>query len=101
MIGENQIIVYRLGLSDYTDRAVYSFCIPGKFAYSIHRIIAAYIKETADIQLFKFLKQKWIYRIIQIFRKFITAGTKIGSGSSLQLLQIISMEYFLEVQNFS
>ena len=73
MVCTNQVIVDGLRDSHKPDTASCFFCIAGKLAHSIHRIIAADIEEISDSVLFKLLKQFRIHFIAKILRKLISA----------------------------
>ena len=83
MVCQDKVIVDRLRDSNETDLAVYSLSIAGKLAYCIHGIISTDVEEVADIVLLKFLKELRIDSVCQVFRKFVTAGTKIRSRCCL------------------
>ena len=99
MVRVYQIVVNGLGLADNTDRAVDLRGIAGKLAHRIHGIVAAYVKEPADIQFLKLLKKKRINGIFQRLRQFITAGTQIRTGSMFQVFQLISWKSLPEIQD--
>ena len=88
MVCQDKVIVDRLRDSDETDLAVYSLSIAGKLAYCIHGIISTDVEEVADIVLLKFFKELRIDSVCQVFRKFVTAGTKIRSRCCLDQFKL-------------
>ena len=83
VVCQDKVIVDRFRDSDETDLAVYSLSIAGKLAYCIHGIISTDVEEVTDIILLKFLKELRIDGVCQVFRKFVTAGTKIRTRCCL------------------
>ena len=94
-----KVVVDGLGLADHADRAVDLRGIAGKLAHRIHGIVAAYVKEPADIQFLKLFKKKRINGIFQRLRQFVTAGTQIRAGSMFQVFQLISWKSLPEIQD--
>lgn len=80
MVGVYKIVINGLRLTEDTDVAADLFSIAGKLADGIHGIVAADIKEPADVHLLEFLKKLRINRILQGFRKLVTAGAKVSAG---------------------
>ena len=83
VVGEHQVVVNGFRNADKADIALNAFCIAGKLAYCIHRVVAADVEEAADAVLFKLAEKSRIYFIAEIFGKFIAAGAEIRTGSCL------------------
>ena len=101
MVGVYKIVINGLRLTEDTDVAADLFSIAGKLADGIHGIVAADIKEPADIHLLEFLKKLRINRILQGFRKLVTAGAEIGAGCPGKSEKLLSRKCFLEIKDCS
>ena len=73
----DKVIINCFWNSDHTDVAADLFGIAGKLADSIHGIIASDVEEISDVVCFEACKKLWINRIVEIFRKLVSAGAKI------------------------
>ena len=101
MVGVYKIVINGLRLTEDTDVAADLFSIAGKLADGIHGIVAADIKEPADIHLLEFLKKLRINRILQGFRKLVTAGAKVSAGGPGKSEKLLSRKCFLEIKDCS
>ena len=101
MVGVYKIVINGLRLTEDTDVAADLFSIAGKLADGIHGIVAADIKEPADVHLLEFLKKLRINWILQGFRKLVTAGAEIGTGCPGKSEKLLSRKCFLEIKDCS
>ena len=94
MIGQDEIVVDRLGNADKADRAFDLRRIAGKLADGVHRVIAADVKEIADVQPLQFFKEDAVEAVGEVLREFKTAGTQIRRRSQAKKFQIVIGECF-------
>ena len=97
MIGQDEIVVDRLGNADKADRAFDLRRIAGKLADGVHRVIAADVKEIADVQPLQFFKEDAVEAVGEVLREFKTAGTQIRRRSQAKKFQIVIGEGFWKV----
>ena len=101
MICMNQVIVNGLGFTNHPDGASDLCGVSGKLADSVHGIVTANIKEPANVHLFKLTEKFRVHRILQRFRKFVTAGAKVSPRSIFQCFQAVPGKGFAEIKNCS
>ena len=101
MVRIYKVIINGLRLAEDTDVAADLFGIAGKLADGIHGIISSDIKEPADVHLLEFPEQLRINRIFQRFRKFVTAGAKIGARCPGKSAKLFARKCFLEIKDCS
>ena len=94
VIGQNEIVVDRLGNADKADRTFDLRRIAGKLADGVHRVVAADVKEIADVQPFQFFKEDAVEAVGEVLREFKTAGTQIRRRSQAKKFQIVIGECF-------
>ena len=94
VIGQNEIVVDRLGNADKADRTFDLRCIAGKLADGVHRVVAADVKEIADVQPLQFFKEDAVEAVGEVLREFKTAGTQIRRRSQAKKFQIVIGEFF-------
>ena len=97
MIGQNEIVVDRLGNADKADRTFDLRRIAGKLADGVHRVVAADVKEIADVQPLQFFKEDAVEAVREVLREFKTAGTQIRRRSQAKKFQIVIGECFWKV----
>ena len=101
MVCVYKIVINGLRLAEDTDITVDLFGIAGKLADGIHGIISSDIKEPADVHLLEFPEQLRINRIFQRFRKFVTAGAKIGARCPGKSAKLFARKCFLKIKDCS
>ena len=101
MVCVYKIVINGLRLAEDTDVAADLFGIAGKLADGIHGIISSDIKEPADVHLLEFPEQLRINRIFQRFRKFVTAGAKIGARCPGKSAKLFARKCFLKIKDCS
>ena len=101
MVRIYKVIINGLRLAEDTDVAADLFGIAGKLADGIHGIISSDIKEPADVHLLEFPEQLRINRIFQRFRKFVTAGAKIGARCPGKSAKLFARKCFLKIKDCS
>ena len=94
VIGQDEIVVDRLGNADKADRAFDLRRIAGKLADGVHRVVAADVKEIADVQPLQFFKEDAVEAVGEVLREFKTAGTQIRRRSQAKKFQIVIGECF-------
>ena len=99
MIRHHKVIVNRLRDSHEPNVACHFFRISGELAHRIHRIISSDIEEISNPIFCKLLKQFRVHFIIQIFRQFISAGSKIRSRCCPDQFQLSGLLQRLHIHN--
>ena len=94
VIGQNEIVVDRLGNADKADRTFDLRRIAGKLADGVHRVVAADVKEIADVQPLQFFKEDAVEAVGEVLREFKTAGTQIRRRSQAKKFKIVIGECF-------
>ena len=101
MVGAVQVVVDGLGHTDDVAGVAHPLHILADLVAGVHGIVAADIKEPADVHLLEFLKKLRINRILQGFRKLVTAGAKVSAGGPGKSEKLLSRKCFLEIKDCS